>query len=410
MRILHVHKYFHREDGASRYMVELMQLQEAAGHTVAPFAMVDPRNIPSPWSSYFVSNLDTRRVAGGLRAWRQFVRALWSREAAVKMEAMLKAFSPDVVHIHNIYNHLSPSILSVCRRHGVPIVMTVHDYSLVSANYALWTGRGVLERERRGLLATASTRFAKGSYVASLVLTIVQRLHQMLGVYKRSIARFMVFSRYMEQELVQAHFSKQKIVELFPFSAPLLLDGLPAKAKTRRGVLFAGRLEPYKGISVLLAAAKKMPDTEFLFAGQGSQEAMIVDAASRLENVRYLGFLSDDAMWQQMAAAQVVAVPSLWAEPFGLVALEALVIGTPILVSDRGALPELVRDNSFGRIFKADDPGDFVRQLKKFLAAPEGAQDMGKRGREWARKMASPEKHLARVEAVYEEALQIEGR
>lgn len=405
MRILHVHKYFHREDGASRYMVELMHLQEAYGHTVAPFVMVDPRNIPSPWSKYFVSNLDTRRVAGGLGAMRQLTRALWSREAAKKMEEVIKAFAPDIVHIHNIYNHLSPSILSVCRKHEVPVVMTVHDYSLVSANYALWTGGGVMGSSR-GVLATASTRFAKGSFAASLVLAVIHRLHRMLGIYGRTISRFMVFSHFMGQELKRANFSAKKIVELFPFSAPLLSGELPAKVKKRQGVLFAGRLEGYKGIGVLLAAAEKLPEVEFYFAGKGPQENKVIEAERRLKNVHYLGFLTDDEMWQQMAAAQVVAVPSLWAEPFGLVALEALVVGTPILVSDRGALPELVRDNTFGRIFKADDPGDFVRQLKKFLATPSTAETMGKKAKEWAKKMADPEKHVARVEAVYEEVLQ----
>lgn len=385
-------------------MVELMRLQEADGHTVAPFAMHDPRNIPTPWDNYFVSNLETKRVARGLGAVKQLGRALWSREAASKMDKMLHDFDPDVVHVHNIYNHLSPSILSVCRRRGVPVVMTVHDYSLLSANYALWTGENVLQW--RGLFSTTATRFAKGSLSASFALSLVHAAHRLMGAY-RPIEKFMVFSHFMEQELVRSGWERRSIVELFPFSAPLLRRLVPEKVKSRQGVLFAGRLEPYKGIAVLLAAAKKMPEVDFLFAGKGSQEGLVQRAAEQQPNVKYLGFLEDEEMWQQMASAQVVAVPSLWAEPFGLVALEALVIGTPILVSDRGALPELVRDNSFGRIFKADDPGDFVRQLKKFLATPGTAEAMGKKGREWAKKMADPAKHLQRVMAVYEEAMQV---
>lgn len=385
-------------------MVELMRLQEADGHTVAPFAMNDPRNIATPWSEYFVSQLETQKIGRGWGAWQQFTRALWSGEAAKKMDKMLHDFAPDVVHVHNIYNHLSPSVLAVCRRRGVPVVMTAHDYSLVSANYALWTGKGILAPGRRGLFSTTFTKFAKGSLPASFVLTLVHGAHRLLGLY-RSIEKFMVFSHYMEQELVRAGLPREDIVELFPFSAPLLRSYVLPKVPSRQGVLFAGRLEPYKGVELLLTAAQKMPEVEFLFAGKGSQEALVINAAKRYPNVRYLGFLQDDEMWQQMAAAQVVAVPSLWAEPFGLVALEALVIGTPILVSDRGALPELVRDNTFGRIFKADDPNDFGRQLKKFLATPEMAEKMGKKAREWAKKMANPEKHLQRVMAIYEEVV-----
>src|SRR3989338_2872839 len=111
MKIIHAHKYFYERAGAERYMFDLMELEERAGHTVAPFCMHYPKNKPSPWSEFFVSELLTEDRAGNpILAFKQLKRALWSREAYQKMARLLDAFEPDVVHIHNIYTHLSPSI------------------------------------------------------------------------------------------------------------------------------------------------------------------------------------------------------------------------------------------------------------------------------------------------------------
>lgn len=402
MRILHVHKYYHDHDGAGRYIFDIMRLQTEAGHVVAQLAMEDSRNKRSPWEKYFISSLDTSRVGFGLDGIRQVLRATWSTEAKRKMAAMLDAFHPDVVHIHNIYTHLSPSILSGCRARGIPVVMTVHDYALVSANYGLWDGDKPLTPERWGLLSVARTRFIKNSFMATLMLELVHRLQKKCGWYDRAIAMYLASSEFIKKTLVSAGYSANKIEVLPLFAGNLFPDREPTASGRRDGVLFAGRLEDYKGIDLFLKAAEALPQTSFYIAGVGPRQAEVEDVVKHSENLHYLGFLKGEELWAKMANVDVVVVPSRWAEPYGLVAIEAMACGTPVIVSDAGGLPEKIKNGVNGLIFKAGDADDLIMKLRELFKHPKDLERMGDGAMRYAKAQADPYKHIEKLLAVYE--------
>ncbi len=409
MRILHVHKYYHDHDGAGRYMFEVMRLLEAAGHTVAPLAMHDSRNSPSAWEKYFVSSQDTSRIGFGLDIFRQLARAAWSLEAKYKMRQMITAFRPDVVHVHNLYTHLSPSVLSVCRALEIPVVMTVHDYALVGANYGLWdAGRMSSISPKASTWAIAKTKFIKGSFVATLALQLVYSLQKRLGLYDRAIDVYLASSEFVKQTLVQAGYSesKMKVLPLFAGNLlstphnPTLLKG--GGEGSRAGVLFAGRLEDYKGIDLFLQAASAFPETQFYVAGTGPREAEVKEAERYSDNLHYLGFLNGPELWAKMAASELVMVPSRWNEPYGLVAIEAMACGTAVMVSDAGGLPEKVKDGVNGLIFKAGDIQDLNTKLKKALKHPADLERMGQGAARYAKANADPNKHINRLLEIYD--------
>jgi glycosyltransferase involved in cell wall biosynthesis len=403
MRILHVHKYYHDHDGAGRYLFDVMRLQEEAGHAVAIFAMHDARNSPSAWDKYFVSSLDTSRISYGLDMLRQPLRALWSIEARRKMNAILKAFRPDVVHLHNAYTHLSPSVLAACRAHGIPVVMTVHDYALVSANYGLWDGQKSLTPDKLDLMTVARSRYIKNSFLATWALEVIYRFHRALKLYDRVIAVYLSSSEFVKQTLVKTGYPANKIQVLSLFAGNFLGDATsPTSSTDRQGILFAGRLEDYKGIDLVLQAVEAFPKTKFFIAGTGPREADVREAQLKLDNLEYLGFLSSHELWAKMAKVELVIVPSRWAEPYGLVAIEAMACGTPVLVSDAGGLPEKVKDGVNGIIFKAGDIQDLNSKLKTILKHPKDLERMGQGAFRYAKANADPKKHIAKLFEVYE--------
>ncbi|MEK7183891.1 MAG: glycosyltransferase, partial [Patescibacteria group bacterium] len=224
MRILHVHKYYHTHDGAGRYLFDVMRLQEEAGHIVAPLAMHDPRNQKSAWDKFFVSSLDTKRISFGLNGLFQTLRSVWSFEAKRQMEAVVRAFRPDVVHVHNLYTHLSPSVLAVCRKYRIPVVMTVHDYALVSANYSLWDGQQPMSPKRLGLLKVARSKFIKQSFLATFILELIYRFQKKLRLYDRAIDVYLASSEFVKRTLVEAGYAADKI-QVLPLFAGNLLEG-----------------------------------------------------------------------------------------------------------------------------------------------------------------------------------------
>ena len=411
MRIIHVHKYFHSRDGASRYERGLMRLQEEAGHTVAPFAMHDDRNEPTPWSEYFVSNCETKRVALGSGAIRQFARALWSREAERKFDRMLDVFRPDIIHVHNIYTHLSPSVLAVAKRRGIPVVMTVHDYALMSANYSLWDEPKMRSMDLNdiGILATARTKFIKGSFLATLILEMILKFHHAMKLYDPRIAQYTTYSNFVKDVMVRSGIHTQKISVLASFAEPLMHgDNLSphlwgeSEGGSREGVLFAGRLESYKGVHVLLESLRYLPSTTRIkIIGVGPDEERLKSMIGKDHRVAFLGFVPGSELWKMMAQAAVVVVPSIWNEPYGLVALEAMCQGTPIIVAKSGGLPEIVGESDAGIVVPPGDPRALARAIERILDNPDKAKAMGKAAYERAREIGSPQAHLAKIMDVY---------
>lgn len=420
MRILHAHKYFHSRDGGSRYERGLMRLQEEAGHTVAPFAMHDPRNEPSAWSGYFVSNEDTRKVSFGFGAFRQAARAFWSREAAKKFDALVDVFRPDIIHVHNIYTQISPSILAVAKRRGIPVVMTVHDYALVSANYSLWDGKKSMDLNRLGVLATARTKYIKGSFLATLVLEMILKVHHTLGCYDGAISAYTTYSSFVKNVMVQNGFDAKKISVVESFAEPLIEARgarreaqVSSRSDARRTthdepfVLFAGRLESYKGVHVLLEAMKYLPKhARVVIAGVGPEERALKAMVHGDPRVEFLGFVPGDALWKLMGEARMLVVPSIWAEPYGLVALEAMCQGTPIIVAKSGGLPEIVGNSEGGIVVPPADPRALARAIARLLEDDVLENRMGEAAYARAREIGDPAAHLKRIFEVYAQAIE----
>lgn len=404
MRIIHAHKYYYMRAGAERFMLDMMEMQELHGHMVIPFSMHYPKNLPSPWSDYFVSEVNTEAGVGrGLAALRQAGRALWSREAYRNMCRLIDDVRPDLVHVHNIYTHLSPSILAACKRHNVPVVMSVHDYGLVSANYSLWDAQRnePMNLDRLGLLATAQTRFMKDSYLATFVLEAINRWHHVWGAYDRRIDHYHVVSHFLADVMQRTGFHPTNMTMRYPFTQPV-----KAFRRSDEGyVLYVGRLERTKGVQTLVEAMQAFPDVELRIAGTGSYESELRQFIGKNQKVSFLGFVAGQALDDLRAGARVVVAPSVWHEVLGLVAVEAMSQGVPVIVSDRGGLREIVEDGVSGSVFKAGDVEDLQRVLGPYVHDQAFAHSLGEAAYERARALVDPERLYADIMGMYESVI-----
>lgn len=402
MRIIHAHKYFYMRAGAERYMLGLMRMQEERGHQVVPFSMHYSKNIQTPWSDFFVSEMKTESgIKKGFSSIYQAKRSYWSSEAERKMENLIDAFGPDIVHTHNLYTHLSPSPLRACKKKGVPVVMSVHDYALVSANYALWTGEEVLD-PRATILETAQTRFIKGSFLATYVSSCIQKWQQRKQMYDQYIDLYFANSEFTKQIMVTCGFDSEKIEIAYPFSE---FDAMTATKQDKGFVLFVGRLEKYKGVQTLIEAMRSYPNVVLKIVGTGEYEQELRSLARGMKNVSFVGFVKGNPLAELMAQARVVVVPSIWNEPFGMVAVEAMSVGTPVIVSDRGGLVEIVEQGLSGHVFKPGDVDDLARSLFEFIHDPIYSREMGKIGRQRALEISDREEFAENILGSYRQLI-----
>ena len=182
MRILHVDKFLRRSGGAAVYMLDLAERQAASGHTVEFFSMQDERNLPATYEQLFPANVSFEPPPTGLAArLSSSGRMIYSPSSAKGMARLVEQFRPDVVHLHNIYHQLSPSILRPLTKAGVAVVMTADDYKLVCPTYRLLSNGSLCDACVGGHVWQATRRRCQnGSLAASAVLSIESGLHRWL--------------------------------------------------------------------------------------------------------------------------------------------------------------------------------------------------------------------------------------
>ena len=168
MRILHVNKFLYRRGGAEGYMLDLAELQRGRGHDVSFFAMEHPDNQADVNADLFPPRMELNPPPSGFGARvATSVDILYRRSARIGMDAVLDRVRPDVVHLHNIYHQLSPSILRPVKRRGIPTVMTLHDYKLACPTYQFLDNGKICEACIPRKFRNAALKACNGSRGAS---------------------------------------------------------------------------------------------------------------------------------------------------------------------------------------------------------------------------------------------------
>lgn len=412
MRILHVNKYLYRRGGAESYMQAVAGLQEAAGHQVAFFGMDHPDNDPQEYASQFPAYLELEpspdSVSGKVTG---FGRMVWSTSARRGIDAVVGDFRPDVVHLHNTYHHLSPSILGPLARRRVPAVMTLHDYKLACPTYRFLDKGELCQACLGGHFTQAVRRRCKdGSLGSSAAMAAELAIHTALRAY-RHVQLFVCPSRFMAGRMAAAGVFPDRLRWIPHFVEPVA-EQVVEEAPASPSIVFAGRLSPEKGVDTLIEAVGRLSvGVQLDIAGEGPDRARLEDVASRVGNgrVRFLGRLDGEAMDALIRDALALVLPSRWYENQPMVVLEAFARRVPVVASDLGGTPELIRHRTDGFLVPPDDPGALAAALGALVEDPARAQAMGKAAQERASTDFAPDVHLARLDGAYAEASSLLG-
>ncbi len=403
MRILHVNKFLYRRGGAEAYMEDVAALQSEAGHEVSFFGMAHPENTHNEWADFFPPQIELDPLPAGLRDRAQAAaRALWSTTARRGMVQVLREFRPDVVHFHNIYHHLSPSVIKPARDAGAATVLTLHDYKLACPSYLFMSQGQVCDVCIDGKFRHAVQRRCKGgSLVGSALLAVETGLHRHTRAYG-GIQVFVCPSRFMRDKMTEAGVFPDRltVVPSFVDLAAPAKDPLP---RTAARIVYASRLAPEKGVDVAVAAMAELPEATLHVAGEGPEHARLRELADRCApgRVFFLGRLSKPAVAELIASASAVVAPSRCYENLPLTVLEAMAAGRPVVGSALGGIAELVRPGVTGQLVPPDDPSALANALRALLQSADVGARMGERARAVIADEYSRERHLAMLTRLY---------
>jgi glycosyltransferase involved in cell wall biosynthesis len=353
-RILQINDYPPETGGGAEVvMARTIALLRGAGLTVDSFTSAD---------------LPQRR--------RTPLRYLNNPVARGRLAVKLDAFRPDVIHLHNYYHILSPAILAAIRRyqkeHVVRVIMTAHDYHLACPNaggqwFGIFGGHGNFDPARiQSWLYLLSRRWDRRSAIHSL-LKLVQHTWN-YGQRRRH--------RTIDRLLCPSWFTYQLYTSL-GYQASHVPNPLPPRISRREDrsgplrLVFAGRLEPEKGLKEFLEILPADFDGVFQVIGEGKDLDRCRRTCRRRGfdgRVHFCGRMPHTQTIAEIARAHVLVLPSRMLETYGLVLVEALAGGTNILVSNQGAAREVVTDSGVGFVYDLNDPASFAEQWRRILA------------------------------------------
>jgi glycosyltransferase involved in cell wall biosynthesis len=399
-QLLSINNYYYRRGGAEVVFLEHNRLLTTAGWKVIPFAMQDPQNLPSPWSGFFADAVD---LGGSPPLGQKFTIAskmIYSFEAARRISTLIQRVRPTIAHAHNIYHHLSPSVLRELRRQEIPVVLTLHDLKLACPAYKMFTNGTVCERCRGGALRhVISQRCIRGSLAMSMLIWLESTVHRQLHLYSANVSRFVAPSRFLLMKLGEWGFDMSRFVHIPNFVT--VLDSAPPDAGCG-GFVYLGRLVAEKGVATLIRAAT-MAKVPLMIVGTGPDEASFRQFAAECGGqITFAGHLSGERLRQATASARAVVIPSELYENAPISLMEAYALGRPVIGARIGGIPELVRDGETGFLFESGNLAALTDALVRMEGMSAAALDgMGRAGRDWMRTDFTPEAYRDRMVALY---------
>lgn len=390
MRVLQVHNKYRPGWGGEDTVADLeADLLRRHGHEVERF---------SAWTGELEGASPLRLFAAGLGA-------VWSLRGYFGLKRAIVAFSPDLVHVHNDFPLLSPSIFWACHRVGVPVVHTMHNYRFACANAVLLRNDRPCE-DCMGRFPWPALRYRCYGSSLSRTAAVAARnvIHRWLGTYKRKVQAHIVLTGFSKELLVRAGLPSERIF-VKPNFQPV--PDVPVLPRLPRFV-FAGWMTRAKGLHLLLQAWHKVCPVshELLIVGDGSERAALEQSCATDARVVWCGQQPRGKVLELISASRYAVIPSLGYENFPMSVLEALSAGTPVIAPNHGAFPRILSNDCEGLLFSAGDAVSLENALRAAIAAPESVWvQWSVNARNRFLREYTEQENYAHLMAIYEKAM-----
>jgi len=389
MKIVLVHNSYRQPGGEDVVFQSEKRLLERAGHTVIPFVR---SNVELKDDSL----VDRIGIAA---------RMIWSQGSRQGLAAILEAERPDVVHVHNTFIVISPSIYSACAERGIPVVQTLHNFRLLCPGSSFFRSGNVCEEcVDHSLFRSVVHGCYRNSSQASAAVALSLATHRALGTWESSVTRYIALTHFAKDKFVQAGFPSERIVVKPNFTDPDPGERLGAG----QYAVFIGRLDPTKGTRVLPDAWNRLPVKYPLHVLGDGPDRQWMEARVRelrIPEVIFRGRLPRAEAVEAVKGARFTIMPSTWYETFGLSIIESFACGTPVLCSRLGAMSEIVDDHRTGLHFNPGDPEDLAEKVEWAWSHPSELARMGRVARRKYESDYSAEKNYSQLLEIYEQAI-----
>jgi glycosyltransferase involved in cell wall biosynthesis len=391
MKVLLLHNRYQLAGGEDGVVQAEQSLLEVNGHQVY-LLEVSNHNIKNTWD----------KVTSA-------VGAIYSYSAKERVSQEIAQFRPDIVHVHNFFPLLSPSIYDACREHGVPIVQTLHNYRLACPKAMPFRDGKICEDCIGKSIPWSSVVHGcyRNSRLQSSVVAAMNTWHQLRGTWQERVDAYIVFTKFQKDKMVQAGLPTAKIHIkpnfVFARDSPTQTD------KDSKYLLFVGRLSEEKGVSVLIDAyVQNNLCIPLKIVGDGPLRQEIqqhIENTDAKNLIEFLGFQDKSTVLQLMQCAQFLVFPSIWYEGFPLTIAEAFSCGLPVLAPKLGGMAEIVENEMTGLHFEPGNAADLAAKINWATSHPENIINMGKNAQLLYESKYTPEANYQQIMAIYQQVI-----
>jgi glycosyltransferase involved in cell wall biosynthesis len=377
-RVLVVHNAYQHRGGEDSVVDAEIALLQSYGHVVETYFRTNDE----------VANLSELTLAR---------HTLWSPRTRADLASLIKRFRPDVIHAHNTFPLVSPSLYWAAARARIPVVQTLHNFRLMCLNGLFLRKEKVCEDCMGAVPWRGVARGCyRGSHVASTALAGMLTFHRGAGTWQKKVTRYIALNEFCRGKFIEAGLPAERIAV-----KPNFADFEAPAAATRAGFLFVGRLSAEKGIDVLVGAAMAVGAANIRVAGSGPEAASL----ENIQGITALGSLSGDQVRSEMSRATALVLPSICYENFPRTLVEAFGCGLPVIASRIGALAELVSDGLTGLLFEPGNPSDLASKMAWAQSHPEAMAEMGCNARRLYEREYTAERNHQQLVAIYRDAI-----
>ncbi len=387
LKVLVVHNRYQQPGGEDAVVRAEVRLLRETGHRVVQYARHN-------------------REIGSFGGWRKaslLLTTTWDGESYREISRVIEEVRPDVAHFHNVVPLVSPSAYYACKRAGVVVVQTLHNYRMSCPAGTCFHNDRRCNACRRGLMAAVLSGCYQDSRIHTVALAMMLQLHRAAGTWTRMVDAYIVPSRFSRDFAIDSGLPAQKLHVKPHFLAD---DPGPRQGEGEYG-LFAGRLSAEKGILPLLRAWRKLPHIPLVIVGDGPLDAQARELAEKsgAKHIRFTGQVTAQQTLAHMRKARFLVFPSQCYETFGMALLEAGACGVPAIASRIGAIPELVAPGETGLLFDPGSEDELAAQVGWAWSHPREMKQMGVAARQNFLQRYTPERNYNRLIDIYGAAI-----
>lgn len=394
MNVLVIHNSYRHPGGEDVVFAQECQLLQRYGHRVV---------------TYERTNRELERMSNFERlvAAKNMVSAKASRR---DIRELLRTERPDVVHAHNTFMMVSPSVYEVCQEMHVPVIQTLHNFRLLCPAWSLFRDGHVCEEcPTSGLWRSVWHGCYHNSRATTAGVALMLQVHRLANTWNDSVDSYVALSEFARQKFIDGGLppGKLQVKPNFVYPDPGERDCAGEYA------LYVGRLSPEKGVATLLAAWEMLPiSIPLVIVGDGPLRTQLERECSgkHLSEVKFTGRLTSSETRDVIKGAAFLMVPSLWYECFPMTICEAFACGTPVLCSRLGGMQEIVADNHTGMHFVPGDAVDLAEKVEQAWHNPRRIAGMGKEARRTYESFYTAAHNYERLMQIYRETLGVQTR